>query len=251
MQMMWQVIKSALVDALRTAKRLRADGVARRGIAVVGGQQAHGLPATYVARAKPTFDDHAFLGSTGIVWQPDVYELAFSLARLAGCGTVVDLGCGFAQKLASSHPEFEIVGVDIPSNVDRCRSDYPFGTWIASDFEQGISDLGAVKLDDAAVICSDVIEHIVNIDRFVADLARIVRSARITVLSTPERTLAHGRFHLGPPRNPCHVREWNAMELKEFLRAHGIEGWFGLTRSEDQTDEMKTIIAVATRGKDH
>lgn len=245
---MWRVIGSALAEARRAVRGLRADAAESRRVAVVGGQQVHGLPKDYVARAKPIFDDHAALDVSGIVWQPDVYELAITLARLANCTTVVDLGCGFAQKLALAHPEFAIVGMDIPSNVIRCRNQYPFGTWIECDFEEGISDLGPDTLGNAVVICSDVIEHIMNVDRFATDLAKIIRFARVAIITTPERTLTRGRFHRGPPPNPCHLREWNAREFKQFLRAHGIEGWFGLTRSEDRSGDMKTIIVVATRG---
>jgi 2-polyprenyl-3-methyl-5-hydroxy-6-metoxy-1,4-benzoquinol methylase len=244
-----QGLKSASVDLLHTARglyRLYRDESAKRREDVIVGQERYALPRGYVARAKPKFDDHAILDSSGIVWQPDVYELAFRLARLGGAKTVIDVGCGFAGKLVLGHPEFEIVGVDIASNIEHCRSEHPFGTWIPHDFELGLPDLAQHKIEESVVICSDVIEHIVNIEHFLTDLAGIARSARLTVISTPDRTLTRGPFHRGPPPNPCHIREWNAMELKQLLTMYGIEGWFGLTRSENQSDEMKTIISVAT-----
>jgi hypothetical protein len=65
------------------------------------------------------------------------------------------------------------------------------------------------------------------------------------LLSTPERDLVRGREHLGPPGNPCHLREWSIRELDAFLRDRGIEHRsVGLTRDNDLHNRLETILAV-------
>jgi hypothetical protein len=99
------------------------------------------------------------------------------------------------------------------------------------------------------VICSDVIEHLVNpteLLRFLYD------TAAVTLLSTPERDLSRGTDHWGPPQNEAHVREWNLAELHALLEDFGFyTNFIGLTRSDTELDEMRTIVAVLTREPMH
>ncbi|HSF14458.1 MAG TPA: hypothetical protein VLK65_02770 [Vicinamibacteria bacterium] len=73
-----------------------------------------------------------------------------------------------------------------------------------------------------------------------------LETARLAILTTPERVLYHGRLHIGPPLNPCHVREWCSDELEHYLRSEGFEVWVGLTRSNSVEPDMKTILAILT-----
>lgn len=66
-----------------------------------------------------------------------------------------------------------------------------------------------------AVTCMETIEH-VDLDRaLVAELARVVSQEGVVVVSTPN-VLVTGDAR-GRPRNPFHVREYNAAELEDIL----------------------------------
>jgi SAM-dependent methyltransferase len=199
------------------------------------------LAPNYRERLEPEyFHDEAM----DAVWQPDVYPDAATLARLLGSSSIVDLGCGDGAKLAALSPEFRIIGLDIGANLERSREQHPEGTWMEFDLDSE----EPLPIDDVAgsvVVCADVLEHLRFPERTLKRARDALdRGADAFVLSTPERDLAEGPNHAGPPRNPAHVREWNAEELRAFLESEGLYGFFGLTRSNDYLDELQTTLVV-------
>jgi len=199
------------------------------------------LPPGYRARLEPSY-----LVDTGYeeVWQPDVYPEAASLARRLGTRTIIDVGCGQADKLVALRPEFEIVGIDYGPNIEFCRERYGFGRWLEVDLDHDES-LGVHDFGSALLVCADVIEHLVHPERLVGFLWQALDSgADALMLSTPDRELTWGGDNLGPPPNPCHVREWTSGELERFLLSMGLDGHFGRTRSNDVVPALRTILAV-------
>ncbi len=204
----------------------------------------------YVARPVPEYYADT---PSGITWQPDVYPEAQRVARLVGARTIVDLGSGNGAKLAPMHPEFEIVGVDIGSNLEYVRRHHPQGTWIEHDFEgDGPLPLDDELLADAVVVCADVIEHLMDPLPLLAKLHdAFARGAAAVLLSTPERAQTWGADHAGPPPNTCHVREWTIDELGALLGREGFEfGDVELTRSNDAESRLATTLALLYRDAD-
>jgi SAM-dependent methyltransferase len=199
------------------------------------------LASNYRERLEPEYFHDEGMDA---VWQPDVYPEAAGLARLLGATTIIDLGCGDGGKLSSLNAEFRVVGLDIGANLERSRNLHPEGKWLEFDLDSK----DPLPIDDykgAVLVCADVLEHLRFPERTL-ERARLAldEGAEAFVLSTPERDLAEGPDHAGPPRNPAHVREWNASELRSFLASKGLHGFFGLTRSNDYLDELHTTFSV-------
>jgi SAM-dependent methyltransferase len=194
----------------------------------------------YRARAEPRYfvDDE-----TGIVYQPDVYTDAALVAERLGCSRIVDVGCGNATKLVRVASRFELVGIDFGSNIETCRNRHPVGTWIEHDLEEP-GEL-PVDMTDAAVICADVIEHVIRPDLLLEKLLGGLTHASVLFISTPERDLVRGGGSVGPPRNQGHVREWTVREFACLLRRSGFEHVsMGLSRSNDRDNRWNTILAA-------
>lgn len=202
------------------------------------------IKAGYRARTQPEY--YADIIDDGAIWQPDVYPLAATLARQYECKYIIDIGCGRAGKLSKLYPEFQIIGLDFGSNLDYCRQHYPFGNWIEVDLEAGNRiDIPKEVLQNAVVINSDVIEHLVNPTQLLSLLRTFLGYAKVALVSTPERDLERGLNDLGPPANPTHMREWNLAELETLLTAAGMRPAFcGLTMSNDRDRELKTSLAI-------
>ena len=204
-------------------------------------EQNYFLKPGYRSRPQPEYFVDENLDA---VWQPDVYPEAAALGRRLGARKIVDVGCGTAGKLVELHPEFEIVGVDFGPNIETCRERYDFGTWIETDLDREDS-LGFSEVAGGVLVCADVIEHLVHPERLLKLLrGALDQGAAALLLSTPERELYNEPGHLGPPPNTAHVREWAIDELEEFMASEGLEGSFGLTRSNDVMPYMQTILAV-------
>jgi SAM-dependent methyltransferase len=202
---------------------------------------AYHLKHGYRERPEPEY----WVDETGdTVWQPDVYLEAAALADRVGAATLIDVGCGTAAKLAALHPGFDLVGVDYGQNIRICRETYPFGLWLEADFDAD-APIPVPDPRGAIVICSDVIEHVRTPERLLGQLRRLLYDGAVAlILTTPERELRRGRKHAGPPPNPAHTREWALGELRGFMRDEGLEGYFGLTRTNDREPFLHTIFAV-------
>lgn len=152
-------------------------------------------------------------------WQDDVYDIAHNLAVNNNLFTVLDIGCGSGFKLRKYFGTFpyKIIGTDVEETVMSLREKYPNNDWRISDF----NDRSIQSVD--LVICSDVIEHIVNPD----ELLNFIKSIdfKYLVISTPDRNIINQYWGLpdelknGPPYNIHHVREWAYEEFQQYLQS--------------------------------
>lgn len=155
-------------------------------------------------------------------YQFPVYQYAKKLIQEKGIKKVIDVGCGVASKLALIHdsfPEVDFVGIDQKDAIDYCKENYGFGSWYVDNIENPDESLDDIKAD--LVICSDVIEHLVNPDFLLSYLKKKVTAGGYILLSTPERDILGGKSCTKCP-NKFHVREWNYNELENYLLCNGL-----------------------------
>ena len=159
------------------------------------------LPSGYVSNPNPSpCNDDA----GGPEWQVGVYDIAKSFGL-----PIVDIGCGRARKLQGYAPGF--VGVDRAETVAWLREHRPEGEWVAADLDK---HWPSIDTAGCTIVCSDVIEHLVNTLPLLTWLAN--QQATI-VLSTPDRVKWRGPEHNGPPPNTEHVREWSFSEFSRLV----------------------------------
>lgn len=157
-------------------------------------------------------------------YQVPVYRMAAFLARRHSARTVVDIGCGSADKLMrflGRSPGRRLVGVDQPSGTALAAQRWPRLELVAGDLES--EDLWR-RLDGLRadlIICADVIEHLSEPDRFLDRLHAFTGDA-LVLLSTPDRDRMEDTNPMGPPTNPRHVREWTTDELTWLVGRHGF-----------------------------
>lgn len=210
--------------------------------------ELHYLPDGYEQRIPPDYFEDS--DESGVTWQPDVYPEALTLARAHGRDVIIDLGAGRGSKLASlctDAPEVEMVGVDFGPNIEWCRQNHDFGTWIDADLET-CADVAIPTdlIERSVIVCSDVLEHLVN-PRSTMDLIvdLFALGAACAVLSTPARDRRVGADYLGMPRNRAHVREWTQEEFQAFVRSFPVDlVRADLTRSDDGGGGLTTQLLV-------
>lgn len=148
-------------------------------------------------------------------WQRQVYENAARIARAKKIRSVVDFGCGSGFKLLKYLSDFETVGVEIDPALSYLRSQYPDRMWRDGAF------FTPDTFNADLVICSDVLEHLLEPDRLLSALAS--SKGGFFVFSTPALELLADRGaspRLGPPANPTHVYEWTTTEFRELIGEH-------------------------------
>ena len=199
----------------------------------------------YRARSLPSYYEDE---PAAIVRQPDVYADAALLADALRANTIVDVGCGNGAKLVEFAGPRRTIGIDIGANLERARRGHPDRAWREHDLAQDAPlPITAEEAREAVIVCSDVIEHLVDPAPLLRALRRLLDVAAAVVLSTPERELARGLDDRGPPANEAHMREWSLRELLALLRESGFDSLsVGLTRSDDHDHAPHTVLVVAT-----
>ncbi|MDO6746275.1 class I SAM-dependent methyltransferase [Gilvimarinus sp. 1_MG-2023] len=157
-----------------------------------------------------------------LTYQLEVYQYAAKIAQQFECQSVLDIGCGYALKLAKYlQPQCpKIVGIDQDHAINYCKSNHGFGDWIVDDLE---SPATTFEQSFDLIISADVIEHLIDPD----SLLNFIRSSASVntkiILSTPERDLRRGAESMGPPGNPAHIREWNKPEFAAYLKNRNLQ----------------------------
>ena len=173
------------------------------------GRDNYWLPSEYRSRLEISYCDNTYEANE---WQQEVYPLARLLADAVGCRSVADVGCGSAYKLLRHFADYDTVGVDVPETVKWLKAHHEGREWVSED----VGECSSRRVD--LVIASDVIEHLLQPDQVLGYIQSM--EPRLVVLSTPTRSLFRDGHHGGPPRNPCHIREWDFAEFHCFVAAY-------------------------------
>lgn len=186
------------------------------------------LPSCYTSRRDPIQD---FEGESNRKddCQREVYLEASMFAREMDLQTVVDIGTGSGWKLVTHFRDWnplDLIGIDLPPAVAILRERYPGYTWSTPDklpYIAATHKRMGVLPGTELVICSDMIEHVMDPDETCETIKSL--DPKWIFISTPDRDLVDRYFHptnktYGPPRNRCHVREWNFTEFGQYMASH-------------------------------
>ena len=156
------------------------------------------------------------------MFQSPVYKYLQHYLNNTKTNTLVDIGCGIGTKLlpiSKAYPKLQIIGIDSPSAINYALSHHDFGQWHPTDLNSNTLPLLS---DIPLIICSDVIEHVIDPDHLITYMKTILDPNGTIILSTPERDSLRGNScNISP--NPDHIREWNAEEFRTYLTSRGLE----------------------------
>jgi len=157
--------------------------------------------------------------SINLLFQQDSYRYAQEIIKRYKIQSVVDVGCGVGEKMNKflCPLGLDVVGIDLPESVEIAKRKYD-DQFVADNFENE-EPVVTKKFD--LVICSDVIEHMVDPDLLLRYIKKITHEHSYIIFSTPERDYHRG-FDCMKSEKPEHVREWNTMELKKYLGSQSL-----------------------------
>jgi SAM-dependent methyltransferase len=117
-------------------------------------------------------------------------------------------------------------GIDISKEAIKYAAEYYNGKNLI--YEVG----DAEKLDGLQdntfdmVVSFETIEHLINRDRYIDQIFRVLKSEGSLIISTPDRRLASTLYPLrGKPNNPYHIHEFTHDQFLNFLgkKFHVVE----------------------------
>ncbi len=154
---------------------------------------------------------------------------------------VLDLGSGegYGSNLLASLAE-SVVGIELDPLAtahSRLRYDRPNLTFL----EGSILNLDAVAGSSMdVVVCFEVIEHISDQERLLAEVARVLDPSGIFVVSTPDREVYNQSLGYA---NPYHLRELDRDEFAALLGTH-----FGHIRMYGQRAVVGSMLVPLEAG---
>jgi len=186
-----------------------------------------------------------------VVWQPDVYAEARSLAARNNIRRIIDVGCGNGQKLVHFFPNemYETIGLDFDGSLKLACKEFPQARWIECNLSSH-PDLSRVFLDlestdPTLIIFSDVIEHLPDPRAVLAHVRNMLtrHDSNRLILSTPDRDMLSYKTYDEPPENMAHVREWTIDELTRLCESAGFRiVRRGYTRANQYDHKYSTIF---------
>lgn len=209
------------------------------------------LPEGYNIRWEPEYWEDApctedgVQSETGVLWQAAVYDHAYEVAERIKPERVLDIGCGCGHKLKRFAERWPVVGIDTGANIERCRRQHTWGTWLEMDITRHI--LQKYLLSGSLIICADIIEHLIEPEMLLYQIRRALDyGARHCVLSTPDRVALYGIAHMGPPPHKAHTMEWSCVEMTKMLRLKSLRSEGSFVPPHDHTDERTTMMIDIT-----
>jgi len=177
------------------------------------------------------FDRDYFEGRTSYFYRfggyRDIGSYFNRLARWfrphAGDGAVLDLGCAYGFLLSRFDDGRVLCGCDVSEWAMReARSRFPRGEFLLIDGS------GALPYEDerfAAVLCTDVLEHIApeQQDRILAEVSRILVAGGRFCMTTPNMGLIRRCVYARADRLEKHFGMRHVNEWKQTLDRHGFE----------------------------
>ena len=134
--------------------------------------------------------------------------LAYHHAATLVEGDILEVGTGMGygvEIIAPKATRYISIDKQLPEQINQLDN--------AEYYEMEVPPIGFENYSFDSVVSFQVIEHIEEDLEFVREVARVLRPGGIFVISTPNAPMSL-------TRNPWHVREYNADELRNILECH-------------------------------
>jgi len=156
-------------------------------------------------------------------------QIDFPGLEIDASDTVVDVGCGDGVVCVyAGHRGADVIGLDIePELIERAEK--AMAGVPARSYRGIVGDADPIPLPDGlatVVICTEVLEHVDDPSRILAELVRIGKPGARYLISVPDPASESVMRDLAPAwyfEKPIHIRVFEHAALDRYCRDAGLE----------------------------
>ena len=176
---------------------------------------------------------------------PDIYPFAAHIGKCLDCTHIISIGCQAASQLAQFYPKFEIIGVDSGKNLEACKKQYNFGTWIEWNFRlPGKIPVEEKILEHSIILCTNIVENLKNPFYLFDSLKDIMDHSPVCILSTSGNNILFGEKTRESKADVTEGERLNSSEFESILRSKGFNIAFTGSTASTVIDFDKTAFTA-------
>ena len=164
-------------------------------------------------------------------------------AKLINGGVVLEIGSGEGYGINELAPQSDsYIAIDkYPTNISEDLKIKHDITFIHSEVPP-LVDITSNSID--FVVSFQVIEHIQDDNKFLAEIHRVLKEGGKAVITTPNKLMSLSR-------NPWHIREYTPIEMQQIISSYfttfELKGVFGNKRVMDYYQKNKASVEKILR----
>jgi SAM-dependent methyltransferase len=178
---------------------------------------------------KDPYDEAYFEGRSSNYWWtvgnyenlknfPHWQEILKLLSTYKDKGTLLDIGCAYGLLVNAASKYFESYGIDISQFAVKkskrfCKGNISKASAINLPFKDESFDIITVL---------DTLEHVLNLDRCLQDIIRILKKHGILLLQLPNPSIWHLCRYMGLA-DETHANDFRLKEWRGILAKNGLE----------------------------
>jgi hypothetical protein len=180
------------------------------------------------------------------------FEFLLHLIQRAGVKRIICVGGNAAKHLLSIKPNLEIVqfgpSAGSPEWLRPEEDESPPIRFIEADLEQSFV-IDQALLEDAIVVCLDVLDQLQNPDPLINTLAHARRHCKFMLITVADRVRTAGFTFSESSENARSHLKWSAEEFFQALVKAGFPQsmLFGFTSNSAGVDPKNSILVIAGR----
>jgi len=168
--------------------------------------------------------DYYYRPITGTIYRTRL-QYAVDLLGTDRLPSLLEVGCGSGILLPelSRHTD-RLVGIDIHSRLEDVRDYLAKEGVVAEILEASLFEMPFADGEFDALLCASVLEHLTDLDRAMAEFARVVRPGGRVVLGFPVRNVVTDTFFRMAHFNPREIHPSGHRDIEAAIgRCPGLE----------------------------
>ena len=187
-------------------------------------------------------------GSPENICPPNVYSFAARIMKMSGCKKIVLISCRDSSEFVAENSKFQLLGVEWKPNLKEDTRDFSLRKIGQPARKLGQVTLTEKSLCDTVIICSNIVEKLIEISPVLSRMQRLMAFAPVCILTVKEKEAEKEEEIHSLKAVQNQFERPNIEEFRSLLNSFDLNVQFvGYTLDDNQTCSKKAAAAIIER----